>query len=320
MYLSEHADTSVQGTDSARPLDCLIIGGGAGGLTAALYLARFRRHALVVDEGKSRLCLIPTSHNYPGFPAGVHGKELHGRLVQQARHYGASLTIGSVTQVSQVEVGIFKVSFADTAVFAKTILLATGATDIPPEIAGFQDALRSTALRYCPICDGFEAIGKKVGVLGSGAHGVRESLFIRHYATDLTLISPTTLCATTSMQSDELASHGVKVIDAGVERIACRDDRISVQLADGSVEMFDVLYSALGLNPNSSLAAGLGADLDADGQVNVDEHMQSTMKGVYAVGDVAHGLNQISVATGQAAIAATAIHNALRATARSIKN
>ena len=300
------------GVDSAQPLDCLIVGGGAGGLTAAIYLARFRRNALIVDSGKSRLSLIPTSHNYPGFPQGIHGPELLERLTAQALHYGSSITKGTVTQITSIGEDLFKVAVADFFLYSRTIVLAMGATDIKPEIEGFTEALQSAALRYCPICDGFEAIGKKVAVLGSGTHGVKESLFIRDYATDLTLISPTTRSGTTQMQINELESHDVKVLDAEVKAIACENDRISVHLANGSVETFDILYSALGLTSNSSLAASLRLDMDDDGQIKIDEHMETSMKGIYSVGDVARGLNQICVANGQAAIATTAIHNILR--------
>ena len=307
MYKKEQ---TLPGLDFEHPLDCLIVGGGAAGLTAAIYLARFRRNALVVDAGKSRLSLIPTSHNYPGFPQGVRGQELHDRLATQAVHYGAQIFHGTITHLASLEGGVFKAAVAEAPVYAKTILLATGCTDIVPEITGFNEALRSTALRYCPVCDGFEAIGKKVAVLGSGTHGVKESLFIRHYATDLTLISSTRE-KTTTLQTVALGRRGVKVIDAEVNALACNDDRIVVHFADGSVDTFDILYSALGLTTDSSLATSLGLKVDDDGQVEIDEHMQSSMRGVYAVGDVAHGLNQISVATGQAAIAATAVHNFL---------
>ena len=301
--------TQSKGWLRSRP-ESVIVGGGAAGLTAAIYLARFRRNALVVDGGKSRLSLIPTSHNYPGFPEGVHGQELHRRLATQATHYGAQIFPGTITHLTSLEGGVFQAAVAEATVHAKTILLATGCTDIVPDISGFNEALRSTALRYCPICDGFEAIGKKVAVLGRGTHGVKEALFIRHYATDLTLISSARE-KTTTLQAVELGRRGVKVIDAEVNALACNDDRIVVHFADGSVDTFDILYSALGLTTDSSLATSLGLKVDDDGQVEIDEHMQSSMRGVYAVGDVAHGLNQISVATGQAAIAATAVHNFL---------
>lgn len=298
----------------SQPLDCLIVGGGAGGLTAAIYLARFRRNVLLLDSGKSRLSLIPTSHNYPGFPEGINGKELLTRLNTQARQFGTVIKEGTVLSVSESENGLLKIAFDETVVFSKTIILATGASDIAPEIKGFENALRTATLRYCPICDGFEAIGKKVGVLGSGTHGVKESLFISWYASDLTLISPGDRSATTPLQINELASHGVKVVDGEVDEMVCENSQVFVRMRDGSTHVFDVLYSALGLHANNQLAQMLSLKQDDDGQIGVDEHMMTSIKNVFAIGDVAHGLNQISVATGQAAIAATAVHNMLKAT------
>lgn len=295
----------------SEPLDCLIVGGGPGGLTAAIYLARFRRNVFLVDSGKSRLSLIPTSHNYPGFPKEINGKELLNRLSTQARQFGAVIKEGFVASVSKSASRLLKVEFYGNAIFSKTIILATGASDIPPDIKGFKNALLTATLRYCPICDAFEAIGKKVGVLGSGTHGVKESLFISHYATDLTLISPRGCSDTAPRQINELASHGIKVVSGAVDEMVCKNSQVIVHMQDGGTHVFDVLYSALGLLANNELAQMLGLEQDEDGQIQVNEHMEASLKNVFAIGDVAHGLNQISVATGQGAIAATAVHNIL---------
>ena len=304
--------------DTFKPLDCLIVGGGPGGLTAAIYLARFRRNILLVDSGKSRLSLIPTSHNYPGFPEGINGKELLTRLNAQARQFGAVIKEGLVLSVSESENGLMKIAFNETTIFSRTIILATGATDVAPTIKGFEIALRSAILRYCPICDGFEAIGKKVGVLGSGTHGVKESIFISDYATDLTLISPHDRSSTTPLQINELKSRGVKVIDGDIDEMVCENNQVTIRMRDGTTHAFDVLYSALGLHANNELAQMLGLEQDDTGQITVDEHMVTSLKNVFAIGDVAHGLNQISVATGQAATAATAVHNMLNSSVKSM--
>ena len=258
-------ENTLPGVKRAQPLNCLIVGGGAAELTAAIYLARFRRNFQVVDSAKSRLYLIPISHNYPGFPQG----ELRDRLNAQGLPYRVQIFHGTITHVATAEAGIFTATVSDETVYAKRILLATGSTDIAPPISGFEKAFRTTALRYCPICDCFEAIVKKVALLSSG-------------------------------------THGVTVTDGDIISIECNNDRIAVRLVDGTVTSFDVLCSALGLTTNSSMATELGLDLDYDGQVKIDEHIQSSMEGVYPVGDVARGLNQISVATDQVAIASTA--------------
>src|SRR5215218_6250161 len=113
-------------------LDCLIIGGGPAGLITAIYLARYRRDTRVIDAGGSRAALIPTSHNYPGFPDGISGRELLVRLREQARRYGATLTAGSVERVELAADGTFRAFAGTETIAARTVVLATGAMDVEP--------------------------------------------------------------------------------------------------------------------------------------------------------------------------------------------
>jgi thioredoxin reductase (NADPH) len=142
-------------------LDCLIIGGGPAGLTAAIYLARYRRTALLVDSGASRAALIPASHNYPGFK-GIAGPDLLTRLREQALLYGAALESGHVTSLRQDSSDGFRVRWDGKDVCARTVLLATGLVDAHLPIDGLDAAVWSGAIRYCPICDGFEAIDRRI--------------------------------------------------------------------------------------------------------------------------------------------------------------
>src|SRR5215210_2199336 len=110
-------------------LDCLVVGGGPSGLIAAIYLGRFRRDVRVIDAGGSRASLIPTSHNYPGFPDGISGRELLVRLREQARRYGAQLTAGNVEHLEQGADCAFRARAGTEVVEARTVILATGAMD-----------------------------------------------------------------------------------------------------------------------------------------------------------------------------------------------
>ncbi len=299
-------------TLDAELLDCLVIGGGAAGFTGAIYLSRFRRNILLVDAGKSRLSLIPISHNYSGFPEGVPGKELLERLRAQATRYGVRIVAGTIERLDKLPDGTFMAMSGQGSIRARTVLLATGVTDVAPDIDGIKEALQSGCLRYCPVCDGYEAIGKKVAVLGTGKHGVNEALFIKHFATDLTLLTPDAQRNLTQQQHHQLKERQIRVIDGKTSALVCEDNQgIAAHLHDGSIHRFDVLYSALGIDVNSRLAQSLGADCDDDGQIVVDAHLQTSVEGLYAAGDIVEGLNQISVANGHAAIAATAIHNRL---------
>jgi len=143
-------------------IDCLIVGGGPAGLTAAIYLARYRRDAVLVDEGVSRAKLIPASHNYPGFK-GIAGPDLLARLREQALLYGATLEHGRVTTLERGGEGGFIAQRSGRDISARTVLLATGLIDESPDIEGIGPDVYGGAVRFCPICDGYEATDRRIG-------------------------------------------------------------------------------------------------------------------------------------------------------------
>src|SRR5207247_10072988 len=118
-------------------IDCLIVGGGPAGLTAAIYLARYRRDAVLVDEGVNRAKLIPTSHNYPGFK-GIAGPDLLARLREQALLYGAKLEYGRVTALRPGPEGGFIARQSARAISARPVLLATRLIDESPGLDGLE--------------------------------------------------------------------------------------------------------------------------------------------------------------------------------------
>ncbi|WP_427915475.1 NAD(P)/FAD-dependent oxidoreductase [Ramlibacter sp. MMS24-I3-19] len=292
-------------------LDCLIIGGGPAGLTAGVYLARYRRRILLVDAGDSRLALIPRSRNVPGYPDGIEGRELLARLRAHAQQYHVPMQQGRVERLSGRE-GAFEAIVDGQRLRARKVLLATGARDVVPELPGADEGLAAGNVRYCPVCDGFETQGQRVAVLGREIHGLRESLFVAGFDNQVTWLSMGSQESVPPEAMARLRQRGVLIADQMPLHIRCMPgEGVEVEMADGPRLMFDVLYPALGLQHASGLATGLGAELQANGQLLVDDHLQSTVQGLYAAGDVAAGLNQIAVAYGHAAIAATAIHNSL---------
>ena len=194
--------------------DCIIVGAGPAGLTAAIYLARFHLSIRLFDSGSSRAALIPRTHNHAGYPEGIPGRELLGLMLAQAERFGAVREMLEVARIEPLESG-FAVH-ADGRTFpARAVLLATGVVNHRPEgIDGslHDGALRRGLLRYCPICDGYEVTDKRVGVIGTGEHGMREALFLRGYTSDLTLIAPG---AAHELDADCAAALGA----AGVGRI-----------------------------------------------------------------------------------------------------
>ncbi len=300
--------------DDSNILDCLIIGGGPAGLTGALYLARFSRSFLLVDNGASRAAWIPKSHNFPLFSDGLAGPDILERQRSQLSQYGVSPLAGTVCDLRQDGAGfaaeITEAGGRTRQVRARHALLATGAIDVQPDLPNLADALQRGLVRYCPICDGYEARGQKVAVIGHGDHGLREAIFVaRTYSHDVTLLSAGS-AVKLSPEGQRLAQQmGIDVITASVEALEVQGERIAAIRAGGAEYRFDTLYSALGLTVRSGLAASLGAECNGNGALVVDAHNQTSVAGLYAAGDNVAGLNQIVVAMGQAAIATTAIHN-----------
>lgn len=292
-------------------VDSLVVGGGPGGLMTAVYLGRFRRSVVVVDARASRASLIPRSHNYPGFPEGIPGNDLLSRLREQASRYGARIVEATIDSIEPLASGGFATDWGAGTLAAGTVVLATGVIDIEPELPNLRDAIRRGLIRHCPVCDGFEVIDQRVAVIGVGEKGVREALFIRRYTADLTLF--TLGASVTDEHRRELASAGIALVDTPVTDVHVDADvLVGLQTADGRTHRFDTLYSALGALPNARLATDLGVECGEGGMLLTDAHQRTSVPGVYACGDIVHAsLNQITVATAHAAVAATAIHNLL---------
>jgi len=291
--------------------DCVVVGAGPAGLTAAIYLGRFRRDVLVLDGGASRAAWIPLSHNHPGFPNGVRGKTLLGRMRRQAARYGARIESARVEDLHADGDG-FRLVTERRTVAARRVVLATGVVDVEPEIPGVEAAITRGLIRVCPICDGYEIIGQRVGVLGRDAHAAREAIFLTTYTPHVTLIHGGPPEALAEAERAALARAGVDLIEAPIESVALDRKRIAaVCFGPDRAVAFDCVYAALGVIPRNDLAVKAGAKLDAGGRLFVTDHQETSAPGLYAAGDVVRGLNQISTAEGEGAIAATHIHNAL---------
>ncbi len=289
--------------------EVLIVGAGPAGLTAATYLARFRRRILVADGGQSRACWIPVSHNMPGFPQGITGDTILRRMTEQAVEYGTVIEAGRVEHLARDGDG-FVARLNGWELRVRAVLLATGVTDHHPDLPGVERAIERALVRICPICDGYEAIDKAVAVIGTDEKGAREAAFLRTYSDRVSLIHVGPVEDLTCR--DELKRLGIELICAPIDNVRLEGDRVTALSWSGTFRSFDLVYSALGTSPNAGLAEGLGARTGEDGRLFVDAHQQTSAPGLYAAGDVVRGLNQIAVASAEAAVAGTAIHNRLR--------
>jgi thioredoxin reductase (NADPH) len=294
--------------------DCLIIGAGPAGLTAAIYLARFNLVTRIIDAGKSRCAMIPLTRNHAGYPGGIAGKELLALMREQAAEFGAAVIDGLVEKIEKRE-DVFVANANGAALTVRSVLLATGVVNNRPSISPeiHDAALERGLLRYCPICDGYEVADQRVAVIGTGAHGLEEAVFLRMYTKDLTLIAPGADHALAQNDRAKLQDLGIEMVNGPCESLRIDGDQIIAPTPLGDLA-FDSIYPALGSVIRSELAIALGADASADGCLVVDDHQRTSIPGLYAAGDVAKGLDQISHAMGEAGVAATTIRNDLART------
>jgi thioredoxin reductase (NADPH) len=298
--------------DEREPIDCLVVGGGPAGLTAAIYLARFHLKVRLIDAGESRALSIPLTRNHAGFPEGISGPDLLARMREQALLYGVELVNGVVKGLSIADNQQILVATDDDRITARAALLATGVVNHRPDMdATTHDAgLARGKLRYCPICDGYEVTDKRIAVLGQGERGAKEALFLRSYSSDVTLLVRDAKIALTVHDAEVLGAAGIRIVHGPPGAITLDESEICVVMPDETLR-FDTLYPALGSTIRSELASGLGAECSDEGCLIVDAHQRTSITGLYAAGDVVLGLDQISHAMGEGGVAATTIRNDL---------
>ena len=291
--------------------DVAVIGAGPAGLTAAIFLARFRRRVRVLEDGQSRARLIPRTHNHPAFPDGIQGDVLLARMREQLARFGPVPERRAVTGLQLLRDG-FAVETEASVIGARFVLLASGVRDRLPPLPDALRHVKAGLIRQCPICDGYEVRDERLLVIGDLPCTAGEALFLRTYTPDIsiaTLGGPLTVdCAA----RDRLRAAGIRVEEGAVRRIGA-ERGVTLDMADGRRLRFDRAYAALGVEPRLAGAERIAPDRDTEGRVVTDARQETSVPGLFAAGDVVTGLNQIAVAMAQAEVAAVTIHNRLRA-------
>jgi thioredoxin reductase (NADPH) len=288
-----------------RRWDVLVVGGGPAGLTAAIYLGRLHRTVCVVDAGASRARRIPESNNCPGFPQGISGERLLARLREQAEAFGARFEQATVDALARDADG-FRLQGGDGRRWrGRAVVLATGLADRLPDVHQVEEAIACGALRLCPVCDAYEATDQDIGIFGPCDTIARHARFLRGYTARLSLLPDDRAGDPADLDGAE-----VRVLPAGGRLMF--DGRRCGYLVDDDGYWFDTVYPFLGCSSSAGLARQAGVALTGTGEIPVDRNQQTTgVPGLYAIGDVVSGLNQISVAVGQAAVAALHVHDRL---------
>jgi thioredoxin reductase (NADPH) len=197
---------------------------------------------------------------------------------------------------------------------ARSLILATGVdlNQIPIDDRLHELALKHGVLRYCPVCDGYEHRDERIAVVGCDVSGAGEALFLRKFSSDVTLL-PQSGTDLTEEECRDLELAGIETVTTPVTRYDPVEGEMRVHLQGHDDPLaFDVLYPALGIRPRNSLATAMGIRIADDGKASADAPFGTEVEGLYCAGDLVEGLDQISVAMGQGAIAATRAHNWLR--------
>ncbi|WP_250484011.1 NAD(P)/FAD-dependent oxidoreductase [Caballeronia sp. GaOx3] len=299
-------------------VDCIIVGGGPAGLTAALYLARFRRSMIVIDDRQSRASLIPIVRNLAGFESGINGNELLAKMRRQIECYDVPVVEGRVTTIRETD-GRFFVQYCSNigssfrSLVAHRALLACGIRDKLPPIDEAVGLTQRGLLRFCAICDGFEARGKRVAMLGPASRALSHALFFRTFCQQVAVIA-SDIDVLTQQERALAAQNSIDLIPTGaLELPNDTEARVSVACQNGRRHVFDAVYPVLGCFPQAELLSGFEVQRDSDGMIVTDKHQRTSVNGLYAAGDAVNSLNQICVAVGEAATASMAIHRSLPA-------
>lgn len=298
--------------------DCVIVGGGPAGLSAAIYMGRFRRRTLVVDSGDGRWSYGQVNQNYLGFPAGVGALRLHRLGKAQAVRFGVRFLSGKVTSISRLGDG-YRVFVGRRRLRARTVVWAAGVQDHWPDFAGAR-RLVGRRLYWCVVCDGWRTWRRPVLLVGNDDAAARTTLQFLTYTRDLTLLVDPARARLSMVSRRKLADRGVAVVPGRMKVVrAPRGDCLDVRLEDGRRLRPSYLFSLLGHTARAAALRGLGVPLTRKGHVRVDDKCRTRLRGFFAAGDVTdRHTHQVVTAAHEGAMAAQEANQVLYPAAQKI--
>jgi len=265
--------------------DALIVGGGLAGLSAGLWLARYRRRVRILDSGNPRNDATWAVHGYPGI-SDPPPHELRRVLIEQARNTGAEW---EGCQVESVRGGkdAFEVSLQNGTTYqARRVILAYGRRDILPEIEGLNE-LYGISVFHCPDCDGPSMVQGRLGVLGSDRNAALLALYLLTWATKVTLLTNGLEPSLDEKAVRVLDKYDVDIVRNRITRLCPDHCRLAaVEFADGDALPLDGCFFHIGSHPASDLADQLGCERDEDDNLSVDNSHETSVPGIYAAGDL----------------------------------
>ena len=265
--------------------DCLVIGAGPAGLSAAIYMGRFLRRVLVIDDNEGRSTHHQTNDNYLGFPNGVKITELRLLGRQQAARFGAEYEVACVEKLER-HGKHFTATTSNGQFEGKTVILCTGVADRWPDIPCVEEYIGRT-LFWCITCDGFRTVDKNVVLFGGDDEAALTACQFLRYTKTVTFIAGPGKLACSAEHRQTMLDHKIEVVEGKVAAVEGTPEKIeAVVLEDGRRFPADVMFSLLGCDPNVQLGIDLGLALAPDGYILIDEEGYTSVPGVFAAGDL----------------------------------
>ena len=290
-----------------------MVGGGAAGLAAALWIARYRRSVAVLDGGEPRNQWVDLAHGYLGEDP-VHPGDLLQRAREQLERYPeADLCSGQAAATERDPGGVF-VTEADDGLRLRSrrLVLATGVKDRFPEVERFFEHYGASVF-HCPTCDGYEARDARVVAFGWSADLTGFAVTLLGWARSVTIVTDGRPFEGDDACRRQLDAAGIPVLeDDAVELLGRRGDLQGVRLRDAGVVPCELAFFSIAHEPRTELARQLGCQLTDEGCIVVDEDAATSVPGVYAAGDVTPGLQLVQVAAAKGATAGVACARSLR--------
>jgi thioredoxin reductase len=291
--------------------DVVVVGGGVGGLSAAMWLGRYRRSTLVVDAGEQRNAPATTSHGYLTRDGVSPGQFLELARRDATAYESVRLESGEVTSLERTG-SDFDVAIGENHVTSHRVLLASGVVDVHPDIPGFE-VLYGRAVFHCSCCDGFEARDRDVIAIGWGEHTAGYAIDLLEWGGRVTLVTNGE-----TFEGDEacriaLDRNNIEIVEEKVVELQREGTAMTAaRLESGRIIPGTMAFFSIAHRPRVSLARGLGCDIDDEGYIVVDDHGRTSVDGVYAVGDVTPGEQLVQVSAAAGAVAGIACAMSLR--------
>ncbi|TKR26312.1 NAD(P)/FAD-dependent oxidoreductase [Natronomonas salsuginis] len=296
-----------------------VVGGGPAGLTAALYTTRLGHDTAVINRGGGRAAMMLDTHNVIGVTEETSGNEFLAAAIEQVQSYGADYFQDYVSEIEPIGTDGegYRVTAGNVEVTTDHIVLATGFSDVRPD-----PPLPRTGkgLHYCLHCDAYMFVDESVFVMGTGDAAAHVAMIMLNFTPDVDILTRGDEIEWSDETAEMLENHPIDVVHDDIVGIRKDDDGwlSAFEFEDGSVREYRGGFPMYGSNYNTDLAESLGVELNDDGTIAVDDHGRTNVDGVYAVGDITPGHNQIPTAMGEGARCGIGNHYDLRAFPRGL--